>query len=121
MQFLKIIVQIIVLYGFYYIGVALQKWLQLPIPGSIIGMLLLFTALLVKAYPIKWIETGAHLLLTYLALLFIPVTVGVMTYFDTFTNRGAALPFIVLLSTLLVMIVAGFTSDLLAKWKEQKL
>ena len=117
MQLLRVIVQIIVLYGFYYIGVALQKWLQLPSPGSIIGMLLLFVALLLKVYPIKWIEAGASFLLTYLALLFIPVTVGVMTYFDTFTNRGAALPLIILLSTLIVMIVAGFTSQWLARWR----
>lgn len=120
MKIVTISVQVALLYVFYFVGDGLQNWLNLPVPGSIIGMLLLFTALLVKAFPVKWIEKGAGFLLAYLPLLFIPVTVGVMDYYHIFAGNGFVLPLIVLLSTLLVMVTAGMTSEWLAKRKEQK-
>lgn len=120
MNVMRIAAQVALLYVFYYMGNAVQHWLKLPIPGSIIGMLLLFTALILRACPVQWIEAGAGFLLKYLALLFVPVTVGVMNYFHVFTNKGLILPAVVLLSTLMVMVTAGFSSERLAKRKEHK-
>ncbi|OED31581.1 CidA/LrgA family protein [Planococcus maritimus] len=114
MKIIRIIVQLLVLYGFLLIGEAIQALLQLPMPGSIIGFLLLFGALLLKIYPLEWIDAGATFLLSFLSLYFIPATVGVVDYGPLFSGRGVWLLPIVSISTLITMAAAGFASQRMA-------
>jgi len=120
MKIIKIIAQIALLYVFSFVGDWLHNLLHLPIPGSIIGLFLLFIALILKICPLTWIETGAEFLLAYLPLVFIPATVGVMNYPHLFTGSGVMLLFIVMVSTLIVMIAAGCTSQWLANRAQQR-
>ena len=119
MKIFVTIIQIALLVVFYLVGDWLQRLLHLPIPGSIIGMLLLFICLLIKAVPLKWIETGAGFLLTHLTLFFIPVTVGVMNHYQLFAGSGVFLFFITLFSTICVMVSAGLTANYFAKRKKK--
>lgn len=114
MKIIRIIVQLLVLYGFLLIGEAIQALLQLPMPGSIIGFLLLFGALLLKIYPLEWIDAGATFLLSFLSLYFIPATVGVVDYGPLFSGKGVWLLPIVSISTLITMAAAGFVSQYMA-------
>ncbi|WP_088076626.1 MULTISPECIES: CidA/LrgA family protein [Bacillaceae] len=114
MEALRVICHIAILYIFYYIGIVIQSFLNLPIPGSVIGMLLFFTALTTNLIKPAWVKDGAHFLIKYLPLFFIPATVGMMNYFDLFFGKGFLLILIVLFSTLLVMIIAGRLSQRLA-------
>lgn len=111
MKFFIIFIQFLVLYGFYLAGEWLGDFLHLPLPGSIIGFLLLFAALALKIYPLRWIESGAQFLLAFLSLYFIPATVGVMNYGDVFTGKGILLIVIGVFSTLLTMAVSGYLSQ----------
>lgn len=120
MFIIKVAAQIALLEVFYLIGSAVARLLHVPIPGSIIGMLLLLAALLTKLCPLKWIETGSGLLLANLPLLFIPITVGVMNEYQVFAGSGIVLFFIALVSTAIVMLTSGPTSHFLAKRKEQR-
>ncbi|WP_382391023.1 CidA/LrgA family protein [Lentibacillus juripiscarius] len=115
MKILTIVIQVAFLYIFYFAGSLLQSLLHLPIPGSIVGLLLLFAALLLKICPTQWVETGSVFLLDYLPLLFVPATAGVMNYFNLFAGRTVWLFVITIISTLLVMIFAGHTSRFLAR------
>ncbi|WP_181347574.1 CidA/LrgA family protein [Thalassobacillus sp. CUG 92003] len=114
MKFIKIIVQIAMLYGFYFLGEQFQHVLNLPIPGSIVGLLVLFGALLVKAIPVTWIEEGAGTLLHYLTLLFVPATVGVINYLYFFSGKNIGLVLIVMVSTLITMLASGTVSQIFA-------
>lgn len=59
-----------------------MQWLGLPIPGPLVGMLLLFVVLLVRgSVPEALNETSGHLLRN-LMLLFIPAVTGVMLHFE---------------------------------------
>src|SRR5699024_10348787 len=89
--FLKIVLQILVLYVFYFIGKWLQDILDLSIPGSIVGMILLFLCLSCKVVPIKLIEDGSTFLNAYLPVFFIPATIGFMDYFHIFKGSGIVL------------------------------
>lgn len=114
MKIVRIVLQLLVLYGFLLIGEASQALLQLPMPGSIIGFLLLFSALLLKIYPLEWIDAGATFLLSFLSLYFIPATVGVVDYGPLFSGKGVLLLPIVIISTLITMAAAGFASQYIA-------
>lgn len=117
MKYVYIALQIALLYVFYFMGSWLQEFLDLSIPGSIIGMLLLFLLLCLKLFPVKWIEQGGQFLNAYLPVFFIPATVGVMNYLHIFKGSGMFLVVITALSTLIVMIFAGKTAQYLSKRK----
>ncbi|MBM7693865.1 holin-like protein [Peribacillus deserti] len=110
MKTLTIICQTMILYGLYMTGEFVQSMLQLSIPGSIIGMLLLFTLLHFKWFQPKWIETGSHFLIKHMPLLFIPATVGAMDYLSLFQKHPASIG-VVLISTFIVMILSSVISQ----------
>lgn len=113
--FLKLI-QVGFLYLFYLVGEVVQHYFHLPIPGSIVGLLLLFLFLCLKWIPVQWIEEGASVLLAYLPLFFIPATVGVVDHLDIFSGRGAILIAVLVFSSILTIASAGRVSQFLAEW-----
>ncbi|MFS0690576.1 CidA/LrgA family holin-like protein [Sporosarcina sp. 179-K 8C2 HS] len=116
---LIIVLQICILYIFSYIGNVIQNFFHLVIPGSILGLLLLFTCLCFKIVPVKWIENGAGFLLSLLMLFFIPTTVGVMNYSSLLSFQGALFILAVLLSTVISIAITGTAGQFLEK-KAQK-
>lgn len=115
MTFLKGIVQVGILYVFYLLGAALQKLLHLPLPGSIIGMILLLTALSLKIVKTNWVVLGAKYLLAILPLLLVPATIGVMKYPALFTGKGVLIFLMVIVSTIITIVVTARTSQYLEK------
>lgn len=107
MKIIRIILQIGFLFVITFIGDVLHNFLHIPLPGSIIGLLLLLAGLSFKLIPVNWIENGAGFILAYLPLFFIPATVGVMNYSSLISWSGIALIVIVVASTIVTMIAAG--------------
>ncbi|RNF38729.1 CidA/LrgA family protein [Planococcus salinus] len=120
MKYIIPLLQLIPIYAFYLAGEWLQLFFDLPLPGSIIGFLLLFVALLLKIYPLQWIESGSRLILAFLPLFFIPATVGVMDYGELFAGKGMWLIVIVIVSTLLAMGASGWTSQYISRFTDKK-
>ncbi|MBW7475839.1 CidA/LrgA family holin-like protein [Paenibacillus oenotherae] len=115
MKIITIIVQIGILYLFYLAGEWVQELLSLTLPGSILGLLLLWAALLCKLLPAKWIDSGANFIQSYLPLIFIPATIGIMNYFNIFAGKGMLLILVVIASTLITMVAAGYTSQFIVR------
>lgn len=65
-------------------GMNLQNLLDISIPGSIIGMLILFALLASGLVPVEWVRPSATLFIRYMVLLFVPISVGLMEHFDRF-------------------------------------
>ena len=80
------------------IGEVLARSLHLPVPGPVVGMVLLLGALrfpLVRAS----VATVAEFLLGHLSLLFVPVGVGVMTHLGLLGHYGLRMATVIVLST----------------------
>ena len=67
---------------FQLIGEVAVQLLALPLPGPLVGMLLLFAALVVRGALPPSLGEAANALLGHLMLLFIPAVTGVMMYFE---------------------------------------
>ncbi|MEH7384154.1 CidA/LrgA family holin-like protein [Bacillus sp. JJ1521] len=119
MRYVKIGIQVAILYLIYWLGTLIKGLLHTSIPGSIIGMILLFILLQTKVIKEKWLGDGAQFLLTYLALLFVPATVGIMDYLSFFNGKGIITVAIVLLSTFLVMLISSVVGEKMATRKKQ--
>jgi holin-like protein len=120
MKIIQIIFQIVILTCFYLAGITIQHYFSLSIPGSMIGMLLLFLALVTKMIPVRFIETGSAFLLKHLPLLFLPVTVGILQFLGLFAGKGILLILITLISTIMVMVFSGLIGQRLVRRKEVK-
>ncbi|WP_233499242.1 CidA/LrgA family protein [Bacillus weihaiensis] len=113
MDFLRIILHIFIFYSIYLLGGYIQQLVGLSIPGSIIGMLLLFASLQLKLVKRKWFSLGSSFLLKHLPVFFLPATVGVMEYLPLFKGWGLMSIFVTLISTIIVMYSSAKISDLL--------
>ncbi|WP_343270266.1 CidA/LrgA family protein [Lentibacillus songyuanensis] len=112
MQICKTIMQVVILYAIYLIGNGIQQVLHLSIPGSVIGMILLFILLSANVIKVAWIKEGAGFFVRNLTFFFIPATVGILDYAHLFAGKGSLLIVIVLVST--VLVIAG--SGLVGQW-----
>ncbi|MCL6606048.1 MAG: CidA/LrgA family holin-like protein [Paenibacillus sp.] len=116
MKMIHIVAQVGLLYLFFLAGNYVQELLHLPIPGSIVGLLLLFVLLLSKVVPVRWIESGATSILSYLPLFFIPATAGIVNHLGIFSGRGLLLILVLIISTVLTIGAAAHSSQWIAGW-----
>ena len=99
--------------GFQFAGEGLARLFDLPIPGNVVGMAMLLLALLRGWVRVEWLQEAAELLLSYMALFFVPAGVGVMLYFDLIGREWLPIVLATFLSTFVVMAVTGWAEKLL--------
>jgi len=89
-------------------GETLALWFSLPVPGPVLGMLMLFATLVIRKRTPEYLREGANGLLTHLSLLFVPAGVGIMVHLDRL--RAEVLPIVVSLvgSTALTIAVTAW-------------
>lgn len=97
---------------FQLAGEIIARSLTLPIPGPVIGMLLLLVTLLIRGAPSQSLRETSQGLLGYLPLLFVPAGVGVMTYAALLQSEWLALLVILVGSTLLTLLVTALAMRL---------
>ncbi|MGG3280727.1 CidA/LrgA family protein [Paenibacillus solani] len=98
----------------------LAKWLDWGIPGSILGIVVVFILLETKILRLEWIELGANWLLAELLLFFIPAAVGIMKYFPMLEADGLQILIVVVFSTIIVMVSSGLTAGFISSRRERK-
>ena len=96
----------LILVGTFLLGTLLHS-LGLPIPGSVLGLLLLFGALLSGAVKLAWVEKAAGLLLRHMVLLFVPLTVGLIDVGGLVSRNALAIAASLVVSFLAVLLVTG--------------
>lgn len=83
------------------------KIIPFTIPGSIIGMLLLFLLLSLNIIKDEWVKPGCMLFIRYMALLFIPISVGILDYYQPIAQQAVPIIVSCIASTLITMLVVG--------------
>ncbi len=105
---MKYLRQLMIILATYFAGQILQTLFHLPIPGAVIGLILLFLALQAGVIKVEMIEDVCEFLLSNMSFLFIPAGVGLMTSFEILKGKWLAFGVILVISTLLVWIVAAY-------------
>jgi len=96
-------------------GEMLAHFLSLPLPGPVIGMVLLLIALLVQAPVPESTEQTADGILRHLSMLFVPAGVGVVQQLDILGAEGGRLLAVIVLSTILALAITAVTFAGVAK------
>jgi holin-like protein len=109
----------IIIYLSLFVGNWLAGFLPIVIPGSIIGMLILFLLLTLRIITVDWIKPGCLLLIRYMALLFVPIGVGIMNYYGPLSQQLGPVVISCVVSTLLTMFVVGLSAHFSYGSKQQ--
>ena len=88
-------------------GELLVGLLDLPLPGPVAGMVLLFVVLVVRRGVPKPLAATGGALLDNLALLFVPAGVGVLLHLPRLAEAWAAVSAALVVSTALTLLVTG--------------
>jgi holin-like protein len=100
---------------FQLIGEVIARGLDLPIPGPVIGMLLLFLTLTARNGPKPELQTTSQNLLQHLSLLFVPAGTGVIIHLHRVADEWLPLLLSLLVSTGVTLVVTALLMKLFTR------
>lgn len=106
---------------FQLIGEVLAKALSLPIPGPVLGMLLLLLTLIIRGQLSTDLKNTAQMLLSHLSLFFVPAGVGVILHIALLKSEWLILLITLISSTLVTMLISALVMQFLLKHFSSKI
>jgi holin-like protein len=91
----------------------------IPVPGPVMGMVLLFAGLLVRGSIPKDLDTVSGALLSNLSLLFVPAGTGIMVHLGLLAGDGIAVSVALVVSTVATIAVTGLVMQALTAKKRK--
>ena len=110
---MQYIFQLLVILGASFLGEICNLLLPLPIPASVYGLVLLFTALMIGIIKLENVEKAATFLIATMSIYFIAPSVSLMTVIADYVDSLLGIVVICCVSTILVMVVTGKVSQLI--------
>lgn len=90
------------------VGEVVVRFLGLPLPGPVLGMVLLFALFAVRGRIGAPMQKTAGGLLEHLSLLFVPAGVGVMVHLPLIAAEWPAIVTAVIASTIITIVVTAW-------------
>jgi holin-like protein len=104
-----------VLLVYQLVGEVFVQLTGLPVPGPVVGMLLLFITLIVRKGASDTMRGTVQQLLSHLSLLFVPAGVGVMLHFGRLGQEWLPLVVALVVSTVITIAVTALVMRLLQR------
>lgn len=99
-----------------FLGEVIARFLALPLPGPVVGLLLLLFFLVLRdRTPDRDLASTSSWILRHFGLLFVPAGVGVITQLDTIGENWLPLLIAIPVSTLLGLVVTGWVMQRLSR------
>ena len=100
---------------FQCLGEGVVRLAQLPVPGPVAGMALLFCALVARRSTPDALDEAADGLVRHLSLLFVPAGVGVMLYVRQLASEWVPIAVAIVVSTVLAIAVTALVFERLSR------
>jgi holin-like protein len=100
---------------FYFLGEALATLIHHFVPGSVLGMILLFLSLFFKLLNPENVRQTATVITKNMSVFFVPAAVGLMVYADLLSKSLAAILTAIAASTVLTIIVVAIVQEKMEK------
>ncbi|MDX8336642.1 MULTISPECIES: CidA/LrgA family protein [Cetobacterium] len=112
--------EILIIFGITYSGVLISQLFSLPIPGTIMGMFILLTLLIIKVLKVENIEKTSNFILGNMLFLFLPPAVKLLNYIDVLKGGFFRIIFLIVLTTAITMGTTGFVVNFIIERGEKK-
>ena len=117
---MRILLQLALILGICYTGELIHDFTGIPVPGNILGMLILLLLLCLKIVKLEQIREISDFFLKRLAFFFLPPAIGLMLVGDDVKKQWPLLLFLCILITIATMVATGWTVQLLNKKNKNK-
>ncbi len=117
---MKYLRQFLIILSVSCVGEILKYFIPLPIPASIYGLVLMLVLLITKIIPLHSVKETAQFLIDIMPVMFIPAAVGLIVSWTQLQQMLIPLCIITILTTVVVMIATGKTTDFLINKKGTK-
>lgn len=117
---MKIFKQLFIILAINLAGELISKYLHLPLPGSITGMILLLILLLTGVLKEREIRETADFMLQNMGFFFIPAGVSILVSYHALDGFYFETVVVVVLSTILVLAVTALATQLFINLNEKK-
>lgn len=112
--------QFLILLVINFAGILLQKLFNLPLPGTILGMLILFILLLTKRLKVESVSKVCDFLILNMVIFFLPPAVELLEYMMLLKTGFFKILFLIFITTIITMVVTGKTVDYCIRKMEKK-
>ena len=117
---MKILQQIAIVFALCLIGEGIASIMPIPIPSSVISMVLMLILLTTKVIKVDKLEEISSFLLKNMPFFFIPPTVMVIENTDLFKGNVAILLFIGIVTTIITFVVTITTVQFIMRLQENR-
>ncbi|MCR6515112.1 MAG: CidA/LrgA family protein [Clostridium sp.] len=104
---MKLLREALIIFGIYLIGEFLVQITNIPVPGNIVGLLLLLICLCTKIIKPSQIETISNFFLDHLAFFFLPAGVGLMNSFGVIKANIVQILIVCIATTAITIAATG--------------
>lgn len=94
-----------------FAGEIIARASGIPVPGGVIGMLILFAGLVIRRGVPADLDQVSQVVLKPLTLYFVPASVGIMTMGPLLAQEGIRIGVVMVLSTVIPLLVCGYGLD----------
>lgn len=117
---MKYLSQLTIILLIWFFGEVISDLLPIAIPGSIIGIILLFTLLEMKILKLSHVEDVSKFFLDNLAFFFIPPGISLINSLGILKANWLELSIVIGISTILVLSVSALATDFVIKIQEKR-
>lgn len=96
-------------------GEILKYYINLPIPASIYGLIIMLTLLITGVIKLENVKDVATFLIEIMPLMFIPAAVGLITSWNQLQGILVPICIITVVTTVIVMVVSGKVTELVLR------
>ncbi|NDV78978.1 CidA/LrgA family protein [Dysgonomonas sp. 511] len=116
---MKMVKGIFIILLFYFLGEGISYLINGFIPGNIIGMILLFLSLCLKAFDPDNVKDVANAFTRNMAIFFIPAGAGLLGSYGLISKFWMSILIVCSVSTMLVIAVVGVIQQRMEKKKDE--
>lgn len=91
------------------VGTLLVQFTHIPMPGPVVGMLLLFVYLLWRGRVPPPLSHTTQPILENLSLLFVPAGVGIIAHWRAAADQAGAIALVLVLAAAVTLVVTAYT------------
>ena len=117
---LRILSQLLQILLVWLLGETIAKVLGIPIPGNVMGMLLLLLLLILRIIKVEKIKQVSDFFTQNISLFFIPSTVALMVNYTVIEDSLVGALVAIVLTNILVFLVTGLTAEWLLRLKDRR-
>ena len=116
---MRIPLQLAIIFAICLAGEFLNRIVGIPLPGNIIGMILLLILLCLKVVKLEHIATVSNAFLKHLPLFFLPPSIAIMAAGDDILSHWPLLLAMCIAFTVITMAMTGISTQFLIRLQER--